>query len=494
MEWENPGRRGRPGRPGREEACPETGESGRVRPVNVRSESGRSEDGAGPRGVGSRSAPKRQPTRETAARTYPRALPVVPVRARGLTVEDAAGRRYLDCSSGAGTLALGHNHPVVLEAIRRVLDSGAPLHAMGLTTPVEDAFVTELLRTLPPGLSAHARVRFCGPGGTDPVDTAVALARAATGRAPVVTVTGAHQRAAAGACCPADAGEPLAGVLLEPVRGADGVLAVPDTWLRDLRRITAERSVPLIADETETGVGRTGAFWAVEHSGVTPDVLILSKAVGGSLPLAAVVHHDALDGHDALNALDDHLDGHRYDSAGHRYDSDGHRAGFPRHRAGASGAATFRGNQLALAAGAATLAHVREQRLAEHAATLGGRILSRLRDLAAEFACVADVRGRGLMIGMELAPPDGALDGTPADADRPHTGSELAAAVQRECLHRGLIVDITGPTRNVVRLLPPLIVTEEQTSAVLDRLADALQAVDRRRDGHAPPHRAHVPH
>ncbi|QUW94239.1 Diaminobutyrate--2-oxoglutarate aminotransferase [Streptomyces sp. V17-9] len=492
MEWEGPGRRGRIGRPGREEAGPESGESGRVRPVNVRpvnvrSEAGRSEDDAGPRGVGPRGAPRRQPTRETAARTYPRALPVVPVRARGLTVEDAAGRRYLDCSSGSGALALGHNHPVVLEAIRRVLDSGAPLHAMGLTTPVEDAFVTELLRTLPPRLSAHARVRFCGPGGTDPVDTAVALARAATGRAPVVTVTGAHHRAAAGACCPADAGEPPAGVLLEPVRGADGVLTVPDAWLRDLRRITAERSVPLIADETETGVGRTGAFWAVDHSGVTPDVLILSKAIGGSLPLAAVVHHDALDGHDAVNALDDRLDGHRYDS-------DGHRAGFARHRAGASGAATFRGNQLALAAGAATLAHVREQRLAEHAATLGGRILSRLRDLAAEFACVADVRGRGLMIGMELAPPDGALDATPADADRPHTGSERAAAVQRECLHRGLIVDLTGPARNVVRLLPPLIVTEEQTSAVLDRLADAVQVVDRRRDGHAPPHRAHVPH
>ncbi|MFE1589419.1 aminotransferase class III-fold pyridoxal phosphate-dependent enzyme [Streptomyces sp. NPDC058737] len=462
MEWESPGR---PGRPGREEAR-------------------RSEDDAGPRGVGSRGAPRRQPTRETAARTYPRALPVVPVRARGLTVEDAAGRRYLDCASGSGALALGHNHPVVLEAIRRVLDSGAPLHGMGLTTPVEDAFVTELLRTLPPRLSAHARVRFCGPGGTDPVDTALALARTATGRARVVTVTGAHHRAAAEACCPADAGEPPAGVLLEPVRGADGVLTVPDAWLRDLRRITAERSVPLIADETETGVGRTGAFWAVEHSGVTPDVLILSKAIGGSLPLAAVVHHDALDGHDAL---DDHLDDHRYDS-------DGHRTGFPRHRAGASGAATFRGNQLALAAGAATLAHVREQRLAEHAATLGDRILSRLRDLAAEFACVADVRGRGLMIGMELAPPDGALDGGPADADRSHTGSELAAAVQRECLHRGLIVDLTGPTRNVVRLLPPLIVTEEQTSAVLDRLADAVQAVDRRREDHAPSHRAHASH
>ncbi|MFD5364577.1 aminotransferase class III-fold pyridoxal phosphate-dependent enzyme [Streptomyces tendae] len=454
-------------------------------------EDGRSEDAAGV-SAGAGGAPRRQPAREAAARTYARALPVVPVRARGLTIEDAAGRRYLDCASGAGTLALGHHHPVVLEAMRRVLDSETPLQVMGLTTPVEDAFVTELLRTLPPRLADHARVRFCRPGGTDPVDTAVALVRAATGRAPIVTPTGAHLCAAAEACCPSDAGEPPAGVVLEPVRSADGVLPVPDAWLRDLRRVTAERSVPLIADETETGVGRTGALWAVDHSGVTPDVLILSKAIGGSLPLAAVVHHE---------------------------DLDGRRTGSDRRAVGAPGAGTFRGNQLALAAGAATLAHVREQRLAEHAAALGGRILSRLRGLAAEFACVGNVRGRGLMIGVELVSPDGAPDGAPSGGTRsdgipsdsapsdgnpnpsggipsvggpPGTGSELALAVQRECLRRGLIVALTGPDRNVVRLLPPLIITEEQTSTILDRFADAVQTVDRRRGGHAPPRRAHA--
>ncbi|NEB13239.1 aminotransferase class III-fold pyridoxal phosphate-dependent enzyme, partial [Streptomyces coelicoflavus] len=133
---------------------------------------------------------------------------------------------------------------------------------------------------------------------------------------------------------------------------------------------------------------------------------------------------------------------------------------------GATGAGAFRGNQLALAAGAATLAHVREQRLAEHAAALGDRMLTRLRALAGEFACVGDVRGRGLMAGVELVSPDG-------------TAAELAAAVRRECLRRGLIVDVTGPCANVVRLLPPLIVTEEQMSAVLDRLFDAVRAVDR---------------
>ncbi|MFA3875890.1 aminotransferase class III-fold pyridoxal phosphate-dependent enzyme [Streptomyces sp. MMCC 100] len=417
-------------------------------------------------------ASRRQPAREPAARTYARALPVVPVRARGLTIEGADGRRYLDCVSGSGTLALGHNHPVVLEAIRAVLDSGAPLHVMDLTTPVEDAFVTELLRTLPPELADHARVRFCGPTGNDPVATAVSLVRAATGRSRVIAVADAHEPL----LDDGEAGEdPPAALLLEPVRSEAGVFPAADALVRRLRARTAGRAVPLVVDETETGVGRTGAYWAFEHSGVTPDVLVLAKAIGGSLPLAAVVHRDDLGdlggkggmgGKDAVGRL----------AAPH---------------AGAPGAGTFRGNQLALAAGAATLAHVREHRLAEHAAALGGRMLTRLRTLAEEFACVGDVRGRGLMAGIELVAPGVAPDGTPAvpsDGMRPGTPgtpAELAAAVRRECLHRGLIVDVTGPCANVVRLLPPLIVTEEQMSAVLDRLFDAVRAVDRHRSGGA---------
>ncbi|MFD8454568.1 aminotransferase class III-fold pyridoxal phosphate-dependent enzyme [Streptomyces coelicoflavus] len=399
-------------------------------------------------------ASRRQPAREPAARTYARALPVVPVRARGLTIEGADGRRYLDCVSGAGTLALGHNHPVVLEAIRAVLDSGAPLHVMDLTTPVEDAFVTELLRTLPPGLAAHARVRFCGPTGTDPVATAVSLVRAATGRSRVIAVSDAPEP------LPGDGGaerDRPAALLLEPVRSEGGVLPVADALVRRLRSRTAGQGVPLVVDETETGVGRTGAYWAFEHSGVTPDVLILDKAVGGSLPLAAVVHRDDLDDSGDL--------GDSGDPGGK--DTVGRPAGA---HTGATGAGAFRGNQLALAAGAATLAHVREQRLAEHAAALGDRMLTRLRALAAEFACVGDVRGRGLMAGVELVSPDG-------------TAAGLAAAVRRECLHRGLIVDVTGACANVVRLLPPLIVTEEQMAAVLDRLFDAVRAVDRHRVG-----------
>ncbi|AWW37186.1 aminotransferase class III-fold pyridoxal phosphate-dependent enzyme [Streptomyces cadmiisoli] len=441
---------------------------------------------------------RRQPVREPAARTYPRALPIVPVRARGLTVEGADGRRYLDCLSGAGTLPLGHNHPVVLEAIRTVLDSGAPLNVPDLATPVEDAFVTELLRTLPPGLADHARVQFCGPTSTDAVEAAYALVRAATGRTDVLALVGAeHGRTSdvpPSASAPetsegrndafAVRGRPLpyphdyrrpseadatrgaelaarwtedlldsqppgtsapAGVILQTVQDEGGVLPAPDTWVRAVRRSTATRSIPLIVDETRTGVGRTGAFWAVEHSGVTPDVMVLSEAIGGSLPLALVVHRDDF-------ATD--------------------RPSVP--------SVPLRGNQLAMAAGAATLAHVREHQLAERAAALGTRMLSQLRELARQSPRVGDVRGRGLMLGVELVTPAPAHtpdSSTPDHTPTPHSPApELAAAVQRECLRRGLIVGLGGRHMNVVRLLPPLTISDEQASAVLDRLSDALVA------------------
>ncbi len=468
---------------------------------------------------------RRQSSRESAARTYARSLPVVPVRARGLTIEGADGRRYLDCVSGAGTLALGHNHPVVLEAIRCVLDSGAPLHALDLATPVEEAFTGELFATLPRGLADSARIRFCGPADADAREAAVRLVRAATGRDGLLASSGSsHAMPGSGAAwetravrlpfpqdyrCPfgvgGEAGEKLsvrwaetllddtggagdpAGLIVEPVQDEGGVLPAPDAWLRSMREITTARAIPLIADETQTGAGRTGAFWAVEHSGVVPDVMVLSKAIGGSLPLAVVVHHEAL-------------------GTGRSAEPEG----------------TFRGNQLAMAAGTATLRHIRENALAERAALLGRRMLDRLRPLAREHDCVGDVRGRGLMIGIELVDPgaeETAAHGTGscrpvaavpgaydpglcgeldlaalgAGPDHPAAGvgpspasPALAAAVQQECLRRGLIVALGGRDSCVVRLLPPLTITDEQTEAVLDRLSDAIATVSR--TAHRTPH------
>ncbi|MFF2924320.1 diaminobutyrate--2-oxoglutarate transaminase family protein [Streptomyces celluloflavus] len=427
---------------------------------------------------------RRQSLRESAARTYARSLPIVPVRARGLTIEGADGRRYLDCLSGAGSLALGHNHPVVLEAIRGVLDSGAPLHALDLATPVRDAFTTELFATLPGQLAEKGRIQFCGPAGTDAVEAALTLVRTATGNDGLLAFSGAHHGMPEGAAtaawgarhtgatrlpypydyrCPFGTGgehgaelaarwtEHLlddpgngvprpAGMILEPVQGEGGVLPAPDSWLRRMRDITAARHIPLIVDEVQTGVGRTGTFWAVEHSGIVPDVLVLSQAIGGSLPLAVIVHREELDVR---------------------------RPGAP--------AGTFRGNQLAMAAGAATLAHVRENGLARRAGEIGARMLARLGRLADSCACIGDVRGRGLLLGVELVDAEAEADATGARPAAP----ALAAAVRDACLDRGLIVGLGGRHGAVIRLLPPLTLTDEQADAILDRLTDAIAAAVR---------------
>ncbi|MCO1575411.1 diaminobutyrate--2-oxoglutarate transaminase family protein [Crossiella sp. SN42] len=434
----------------------------------------------------------RQRDRESAARTYARSFPVVPVHADGLRVTGADGREYLDCLAGAGTLALGHNHPVVLAAIRRVLDSGAPLHALDISTPEKDDFTTALLGTLPPELAADCRIHFCGPAGTDAVEAALKLARTATGRQNVLAFTGAYHGMTAGALaasgniavrepladngfnvtrlpypydyrCPFGLGGPQAhhigarlveslltdshsGVLppaamiLEAVQGEGGVIPSPDSWLRDMRRITEEHGIPLIVDEVQTGVGRTGEFWAVRHSGITPDVMVLSKAIGGSLPLAVIVYKSTLD------------------------------SWLPGAHTG-----TFRGNQLAMAAGAATLRFVAEQDLSARAADLGKRMLAELRVLQGNSSCIGEVRGRGLMLGLEIVNPDATPDALGARPAAP----ELAAAIRAECLHRGLILELGGRGDSVVRLLPPLTITDQEATSVLNRLGEAVTAVDR---------------
>lgn len=199
---------------------------------------------------------------------------------------------------------------------------------LDLATPVKDAFTTELFETLPRQFADQARIQFCGPAGTDAVEAALKLVRTATGRSGILAFTGAYHGMTAGALavsggatdvrvtrlpypqdyrCPFGVGGehggelaarwtenllddpkggvvPPAGMILEPVQGEGGVIPGPDDWVRRMREITADRSIPLIADEVQTGVGRTGAFWAVEHSGIVPDVMVLSKAIGGSLP------------------------------------------------------------------------------------------------------------------------------------------------------------------------------------------------------------------
>ncbi|EFC83977.1 diaminobutyrate--2-oxoglutarate transaminase family protein [Parafrankia sp. EUN1f] len=428
----------------------------------------------------------RQATRESAARTYARSLPIVPTRATGSWITGADGRRYLDFLAGAGTLATGHNHPAVVASIERVLRSGAPLHVLDMATPQKDAFTEELANTLPAGLREDPKLLFCGPTGADAVEAALKLAHTVTGRQNVLAFTGAYHGMTAGALavtgkvpvkeplptpssvvrlpfpypyrCPFGVGGPAsaeisahyveqllddpcggitspAAMILEVVQGEGGVVPAPDGWLRAMRELTSRRGIPLIVDEVQTGVGRTGTFWACERAGVVPDMLVMSKAIGGGLPLAVVAYRADLD------------------------------VWAPGAHAG-----TFRGNQLAMAAGLATLRLVRDHGLSERAAVVGDRLLAGLNHIARGTEIVGDVRGRGLMLGVEIVDPHREPDRTgarPPDAAR-------AAAIRSACLDRGLIIELGGRHDAVLRLLPPLTITDEEADLALEILADAI--------------------
>jgi diaminobutyrate-2-oxoglutarate transaminase len=369
---------------------------------------------------------ERQRSFESNARTYPRRIPLALRRARGLYVEDIEGRRFIDCLACAGALPLGHNDPRIVEAIARALHDEVPMQTLDLTTPLKDEFVSELFALLPAGMAERYKIQFCGPAGTDAIEAALKLVKTATGRSGLLAFHGAYHGMSQGALslmgnlgpkrklgpllagvqflpfpyayrCPfglgGEAGERAglhyirtvlqdpesgvvqpAGMVLEAVQGEGGVIPAPNGWLSEVRALTRHAGVPLVVDEVQTGIGRTGRFFAFEHAGIEPDAIVVSKAVGGGLPLSAVLYHESLD---------------VWDPGAH--------------------AGTFRGNQLAMAAGAATLRIVRSERLDRHAERMGERMLRHLAELPRLCPLVGDVRGRGLAIGVELREPGAGL-------------------------------------------------------------------------------------
>jgi len=426
---------------------------------------------------------RRQSERESNARSYPRRIPLALRRAAGVYVEDVEGRVFIDCLAGAGTLALGHNHPVVREAIQQTLDDGLPLHTLDLATPVKDRYVQALFDSLPAEFTRNAKIQFCGPTGADAIEAALKLARISTGRSTVLAFHGAYHGMTQGALnlmgnlgpkaalhgtlsnvqfmpypydyrCPfglgGDAGAqaglhylrtvlkdpesgvpPPAAIVTELVQGEGGVVCAPDAWTRGLRHLASETDTPLLVDEVQTGLGRTGKLYAFEHAGIVPDVLVLSKAIGGGLPMSVVIYRGELD----------------------------------QWRPG-SHAGTFRGNQLAMAAGTATLRFIEQEDLAARTAELGKHLLGRLEQLQTRHACIGDVRGRGLMVGVELIDPQAGSD----TLGYATAASALAGAVQAACLRRGLILELGGRHGSVLRMLPPLIIT----AAELDRVCEIL--------------------
>ncbi|MDW2275013.1 MULTISPECIES: pyridoxal phosphate-dependent class III aminotransferase [unclassified Vibrio] len=430
-----------------------------------------------------------QAEHESEVRSYPRRLPIAIKQAFGCLVEDTRGQIFLDCLAGAGTLALGYNHPEINQALKEQLDSGLPYQTLDIATSAKTTFIQSVKSFLPQELSENSVIQFCGPSGADAVEAAIKLAKQTTGRNTMFAFRGAYHGMTNGTMgmmgnlgtkarrtglmsdvhfmpfpynlrCPFGLGgdegakasiryidrllnddesgimKPAA-IIVEPVQGEGGVVPAPAFWLRELRRICDEHGILLIFDEIQCGVGKTGYNFAFEDSGIVPDILCLSKAIGGGLPMSLLVINKQ---HDTWK---------------------------PGEHTG-----TFRGNQLAMVSGAKALEIIQRDNLVEHANIAGQYLRYGLESIQKRVNCIAEVRGKGLMLGVEIKNPNGELN----KFGEPQADSELTLSIQRAALERGLIVEKGGREGAVIRFLPPLIISFEQIDFALRVFEDAILA------------------
>jgi 4-aminobutyrate aminotransferase len=392
--------------------------------------------------------------------SLPRAYPIVPVRGDGLTVEDIDGNLFLDFAAGIAVTSTGHSHPQVVGAIRE--QAGDLLHfsASDFYLPIY-AQVCERIAGITPIAGGRART-YLGNSGAEVVEAAIKLARKATGRPNVVAFLGAFHGRTYGAVSltaskskyhagfgpllpgvyhapfgrvedlrwfddvlfdkltPADE---VAAIIVEPIQGEGGYVVPEDGFLEGLRAICDRHGILLIADEIQSGAGRTGTMWAIEQWGVKPDILLTAKGIASGMPLGAMVARADL---------------------------------LERWGPGAHGS-TYGGNPVACAAALATI-DLLEGGLTANAAVRGEEALAGLGELRDRYpALVRDVRGRGLMIGVEFDTPDHAEE------------------VQWAAFQRGLLVLECG--KSAVRMSPALTVTADEMATALGIFGEAVAEV-----------------
>lgn len=391
-----------------------------------------------------------------------RVYPLVVDRAEGCVITDVDGNTFLDFNAGIAVVAAGHAHPEVNAAIHEQVDRTLHYCSSDFFVPVY-ADVCERIARLAPMDDAKV---FLANSGTEAVEAALKLVRHHTKRPNVIaffgafhgrtlgslslTASKARQRAGFGIVTPGSFHAPywdpydadaltgadyirrvlfakvtdpadVAAIFVEPIQGEGGYIVPPNEWLVALRELCDEHGIMLVMDEVQTGVGRTGTMWACEESGVVPDVMTIGKGLASGLPLAGIVT--------TPEVMD-------WEPGGH--------------------GSTFGGNPVACAAADVTLRLV-EEGLAEHAAAVGAHLKQRLEQLAAEQPLVGQVRGRGLMIGLDL--PD----------------HDTAEALERACFERGLLILTCG--ERSVRMMPPLVVTQDQADIAVEIVRGALESL-----------------
>ncbi len=407
--------------------------------------------------------------------SYPRGDPFVMSHGRGTEAWDVDGNRFLDFMAGIAVTATGHAHPKVVEAIREA--AGEFIHISSDYWHPRMTELCERLARLAP-LGEPAMVFFC-QSGTESVEGAIKLARYVTGRGRYIAFLGSFHGRSMGSLAftsskytqqkgffptmpgvthvpypnpyrPIFAGDDqgkavldyiemlfernvpaseVAAIVIEPLQGEGGYLVPPPGFLKGLRKICDEHGILLIFDEVQSGVGRTGKMFACEHDGVSPDIMTLAKGLGSGVPIGAVVARKRI---------------------------------MEQWKKGAHGN-TFGGNPIACAAANATLELV-ENGLMQNAAETGAYFMERLNALKAERSCIGQVRGRGLMIGMELIEPDG----SPA--------RELADRLVTAAYYRGLLLLTCGVS--TIRFMPQLGVSKAEIDEAMGIIKASLDELN----------------
>ena len=403
---------------------------------------------------------------ETSSVVYPKAFRFAIDSARGATIRDVDGNYYIDWVAGIAVLNVGHNNPYVVQSVLEQL--GRYWHWMSeVPSEVRVRFLRNLHSILPEGLKGRAKVIF-GVTGADACETAVALARWVSGKPMIMAFEGAYHGIHQGIVtataktelqvyagvpmvniarvpypypyrCPLPAkdaedcgnailnyiehllSDPYSGIgqvgaiIVEPVQGEGGYIVPPRGFLKGLRDIADRHGVLLIVDEVQTGVGRTGKWWAVEHFGITPDIMCMSKAIGGGIPMSVVAYRADYD--EKLPEMF-HL-------------------------------GTYRANPLALAAGAATIEYIQSRNLLDRTLQLGEYARRTFEDMADRYPVIGNVRGLGFMIGVELV----------RDKSTKDPGAKLAGYVRRMLFENGVLMHTCGHFGNVLRFMAPLVLT-----------------------------------
>jgi acetylornithine/LysW-gamma-L-lysine aminotransferase len=380
--------------------------------------------------------------------------PVVLTRGKGALVWDVNGKEYVDCTSSYGVALFGHCHPKIVEAVCEQAGKLISCHA-GYYNDKRAEFLQKLTSITPKGLNKA----FLSNSGAESVECAMKLARKHTGKPEIIAMMGAFHGKTMGALSatwdkkyrepfqplvpeikhvPPDnlekareaVSEKTAAILVEPIRGEGGIRVPPDGFLKGLREICDEKNILLIFDEVQTGFGRTGKLFACEHWNVVPDVMCLAKPLAGGLPLGATVARE-----DVMSSfkVGDH-------------------------------STTYSGNPLVCAAGCAAIDVLIQEKLPERAATLGGYFKSELEKLQSKHRTVKEVRGLGLMLGMEMK-----FD---------------VLNTLLKAMDKGVLVLDAG--RNVLRFLPPLVISKEQIDKALSVLDGVLEEEENARPSGAP--------